>query len=538
MQPSGKSGLVNVTALGHAPFASTDVGRLLRLSWPGREPGYGVITAFTSSTVVRVLVLRDFAEALPTEGWRLGAWGGDQGQPHVIGFFDGRLVAASTTQKPNTLWFSQTNDLENMRIDSFTAGATTVEDDDAIDVTLAGKEINPVFWVAGSTNLICGTAGGQWAIDSTADAITPEGIRARQHSFITSADIEPASVNNVTLFADKSKREVYDIVFSDVEQSFVPSDLTILSDHIFRSPVAEIVYQRRPFSLVWGRRDDGRLSCLSYNRQHEVLGWSQILLGGTNPSVKSIAVIPGSSSASPVASDERDELWMIVSRTINAATVQYIEVMEKFHEGVLREDYDDEDDWQAAMRTNQVDAIYSDSAITITQSSSTTVSGLTHLEGETVKVLANGEILGDETVSSGAITIDKAATTIQVGLPYKHRYESLKMAVGADIGTAVGKVKIISGCGFLLLDSTKFQITTVDYSEDGRVQHDLNTVTLLRDGMNPSAAIPLFTGEKTHHLEGQYSNDPRLYIEGTEPLPLTILGLTPLVKTQNAPSFS
>ena len=349
------------------------------------------------------------------------------------------------------------------------------------------------------------------------------------------------AVSNVTIFADKSKRETYDILFDDTQKSFVPTDLTILADHIFRSPVAELVYQRRPYSLVWGRRDDGRISCLSYNRQHDVLGWTQNLLGGTNASVKSIAVIPGNSDTGTQTnpSDERDELWAIVSRTIDSSTVQYIEVMEGFFDGVLREDYDDEDDWQAAMRTDQIDAIYLDSAITVVQSSSTAVSGLTHLEGETVKVFANGEVLGDETVSSGAITIDKASTTIQVGLSYKHRYESLKLTVGSGrAGTSINKTKIISGCGYIVLDTGKFKATTVRYDENGRKQHDLQSITFLKDGMDPSAATPLFSGEKTKNLEGTFSNDTRLYIESEEPLPFTILGLAPLVKGGNSPSHN
>lgn len=540
MRPSDTTGLVTVTALGHTPFAAADVRRLIRLAWPGREPGYGVITEFTSTDIVKVLVLRDFPSTTPTEGWRLGAWGGDQGYPRTAGLFDARLVLARTTEKPQTLWFSQTNDLQNMRPDSFASQATAIEDDDAIAVTLSGKKINPIFWISGETSMIVGTAGGQWIIDSTSDVITPSGIRSRQHSFIPSADFEPANVNNITLFADKSKREIYDIVFSDLEKSFVPTDLTILADHIFRSPVAEIVYQRRPYSMVWGRRDDGRVSALSYNRQHEVLGWAQTLLGGTGAAVKSVAIIPGNSDSSQTnPSDERDEVWMIVSRTINGATVQYIEFMEYFFDGVLREDYDDEDDWQAAMRTTQTDAIYLDSAITVTNApASTAVSGLTHLEGETVKVLADGAVLGDEVVASGAITIDKAASTIQVGLPYRHRYESLKLAVGSQGGTSVNKTKIISGCGYIILDSGKFSATTVDYNEFGRRQHDLKSVAFLKDGMDPSLATPLFSGEKTISLEGSYSNDARLYIESDEPLPFTILGLAPLVKGESKPSRS
>ena len=166
LEASATSGEVTITALGFTPFQSSDVGRLLRLAWPGREPGYGVITAFTSSTSVTMLVLRTLASTTPTEGWRFGAWGGDQGYPRTMGLFDSRLALARTTESPQALWFSQTNDLQNMRPDSFSEQANTVEDDDAIAVTLNSKKIDPIFWISGQNSMIIGTAGGQWVVSS------------------------------------------------------------------------------------------------------------------------------------------------------------------------------------------------------------------------------------------------------------------------------------------------------------------------------------------------------------------------------------
>lgn len=547
MVPSGKTASITITALNNGaasafgPFASADVGRLLRLAWPGKEPGYGVITAFASATSVTMRVLRDLPSTTPTEGWRFGAWGGDQGYPTTMGLQDSRLVLANTTKSPRTLWFSQTNDLQNMRPDSFSSQATSVEDDDAINVTLSSKQIDPVLWISSQKSLIIGTAGSQWVITSSGDVITPSTISAKQHSFIPSAAIEPAVVNNITLFADRTKKEIYDVVFSDVEQSFVPTDLTILADHMFKSPVQEIGYQRRPYSTAWCRRADGRLAALSYNRQHQILGWSQHIIGGAfstgDATVESIAVIPGSSDSSQTnPSDERDELWMVVKRTINGATVRYIEFMEYFYEGELRHDYPDEDNWRAAVITSQKNAIYMDSAITYNSTSTTTITGLSHLEGATVKVLADGAVYADGTVASGQITISPAASKVHVGLEYKHRYESLKLAPAGDTGGLVNKVKIISGIGLVVLDTGDFSITTVDYDEDGRRQHDLFDVEFFRDSMNPSNATPVFSGEKNSGVVGAYSNDTRIYIEGVKPLPFSILGIAPNMEVERKPS--
>ena len=141
-------------------------------------------------------------------------------------------------------------------------GALAVQDDDAIDVELRSTKINPIFWMAGQRQLMLGTAGGQWVVQSTNAVITPTDISAKQHAAVACANLRPVEINQTILFVDRARREVHDLGFSLQEDSFLSTDLTILSDHLFRdSNIAEIVYQRNPFSLVWCRREIGRASC-------------------------------------------------------------------------------------------------------------------------------------------------------------------------------------------------------------------------------------------------------------------------------------
>jgi hypothetical protein len=280
------------------------------------------------------------------------------------------------------------------------------------------------------------------------------------------------------------------------------------------------------------------LASLNYNKQHQILGWSQTIIGGSFGSgdavVESVSVIPGNSDAGQqYPSDERNELWMIVKRTIDGSTKRYIEFMEYHYNGPLREDYDNEADWMDAISIDQADAFYVDCGLTYDGVAATTISGLDHLEGETVKVLADGVIQPNKTVTSGAITINNAATKVQVGLPYTHQYEGLKMGVASEGGSGVNKVKLISAVGIVLLDSTKFSVTTVDYDEvSGRRQHDLIEQTFLQDHMDPNDPVPLFTGEVTPSTEGVFSRDSRIYIEGDDPLPFTLLGLAPQIEVR------
>lgn len=539
-QPSGVSGEVTVDAVGFTPFASTDVGRLIRLTWPGHEPGYGVITSYVSTSQVVVQVIREFGDTTPTEDWRLGAWGGTNGYPQTMGSFDGRLILAYTTGQPKTLWATQSDDDDNMRPDSFIDGAITVEDDDALALTLDSETIDPVFWMNGKRQLIVGTAGGQWVVDSVGPVLTPTDRGARLHSAVPASRVQRAAINEITLFADSSQREVHDIGFKFEDDGFVATDLTILADHVFRSKNVQMAYQRRPYSTVWSRRADGRLAALAYNRQHDVLGWTQSIIGGSfdggDAVVGSIGVIPGAEDSNQqYDSDERDELWMIVKRTVNGSTVKYIEFMEYFFDGPLREDYDTEKLWRDAMVAAQADAFHVDSGLTYSGTAATTITGLSHLEGEAVKVWADGKSIPNMTVSGGQITLPAAASKVHVGLAYKWRWESLKLAVGAQAGTSVTKIKAITSIAVVVLDTGTFKATTVAYDEtSGRRQHDLYTFNFRRDRDEVGQAIPLHTGETSFSPESSYTGDARIYAESDEPVPFTLLGVAPIMDTQDA----
>jgi hypothetical protein len=532
LDSSATTGSATVTSIGFTPFASTDVGRILRYGAVGEESGWGIITAYGSSSSVTVQIMAPFPTATCTPDWSFGAFGGEQGYPKCMGFFDGRLVVANTPLAPQTIWLSQSGDLENMQPDTFSGGTLTVEDTDAINVTLNSKRIDPVVWLAEVNDLVIGTSGAQWGADSIGGVVTPTDIFAKTNSQLPSGDMEVLQVNQALVFTDNTKRELYEMSYSTEESGYIPTLLTIFADHMFASPCHMLAYQRRPNSMVWAPRDDGRIATLAYNRQHQVLGWSTQILGGTfsegDPVVEHVAIIPGSSSAT-YPSGERDEVWVVVKRTINGSTVRYIEYFEKEFIGVLRDDYSTNHAWWTAMSLAQADAFYVDSGITYDSTPTDTITGLSHLEGQTVTVLADGKVHPDCTVASGSITLNYDASTVQVGLPYTSKYLSLKLPAGAQSGTAVNKQKAITGCGVVVLDSGNFSIASADNDDkNSRELHNLYTFDFRQNpNQTLSDPIPLYTGESYKTLDTTWSTDPRLYIETDAPLPLTVLGLAP-----------
>lgn len=493
-------------------FKSTDVGRLIRLTDGTVNWGWAVIVSRTSSTVVVADVRRTVTVTTGETKWRLGAWSGTTGYPQTGAFFEQRLFAAATDDNPQTFWASQTADFENMAPDSPNSSGVwneTVEDDDALDYTISADNVNAIRWLsAGEDTLAIGTVGGEWVPSSTGAVLTPSDIVVRRQTTHGSAQVQPVRVDNVALFVQRAKRKLREFGFAFEIDGYQAIDLTRLAAHITEGGIVEMAFAEEPDSIVWAVRSDGVLLSMTFRREEDVVGWAKHVIGGSFGSgsavVESVAVIPGADGAGQVQdSTSRDEVWLIVKRTIDGATKRYVEFLER--------DFDTGQD--------QEDAYYADSLITYDGASATTITGLDHLEGETVKVWADGAIQAEKTVASGQITLDSAASVVQIGLGYTHRGKTLKIEAGNPAGTAVGKTKRIYGITFVLLNSH-----TLSFGPDVSNLTDAD-FRVVSDPMD--AAAPLFTGEKFREFPGNWVTDARIVFESDEPAPFTLLALAP-----------
>jgi len=159
----------------------------------------------------------------------------------------------------------------------------------------------------------------------------------------------------------------------------------------------------------------------------------------------------------------------------------------------------------------------------------TTVSGLNHLEGQTVQVFADGAVQTTKTVSSGAITLDSAASLVHVGLSYERRWKSLKLAFGAEAGSAIGQPKSIADVILVLMEAAEGSLSVASVDDDGEgafTELDLRSANQI-DGQ----PVPFFTGEKSLGVEAGYDEDIRIVIKGTSPSPATVLGVSPELET-------
>jgi hypothetical protein len=359
---------VTVTAQGDfKPFKSTDVGRSIRFEYPGREPGWGVITAYTNSQNVSVLLYRDTPSAAPLESWRMGAWSDTTGWPHVGTFYQQRLFTARNLNQPQTIWASQSGDFQNMRPDSWVAGAADRSGYQRAQLHAGLRHCGSDHMADGRKALDRGNGNRAMVYLIEGRGADAKRFLGRSAISVKARDVPPVQIDSGGLFIQRAKRALYDLGYSFQIDALKASDVTILSDHIGKGNFAQIVYQAEPISSVWGRLEDGTMTCMTYKRDQNVVGWTPCAGGKFAGAavVESISVIPGNNDSGQVYNSiNRDEVWMIVNRTINGSTKRYIEMMEGYFDGPNRATYLDKSEWRAAMKAAQVDAFYVDCGLT------------------------------------------------------------------------------------------------------------------------------------------------------------------------------
>ena len=465
-------------------FLSTDVGRLVHI-----KDGHVKITGYTSSTSVSGTVQSVISSGSATDDFAMGSFSDTTGHPRCVTFFEQRLVFAGTTNQPQTLFFSVSGDYENM--DDNYHGATT--DSSAMIYTIASNQVNAIQAIKATRTLIVMTTGGEFTVTSggTTAPITPTNLNIRKQSNYGSAGIDAISIGNSTLFVQRAKRKIRELAYNFDTDGYIAPDLTILSENVTFSGVVQMDYQQEPFSIVWCVRIDGKLTGMTYNRLQDVVAWHEHDFGGTDAKCKSVAVID-------VDTDE-DQVWVIVERTINGATKKYVEYLTPYN-----------------FNSDLEEIHFVDSGLTYSGASTSTLSGLDHLEGETVKIIINGATHPDKVVSSGSISLDIATTDAVVGLGYNSLLQTMRIDEGSGI-TDQTKTKRI-------YDVTVRFFETVG-AKVGPNEDNLDIIPFRDSSAAMTAPVPLFTGDKSTEFPSDYGTDGFVVVKQDQPLPMTILAI-------------
>jgi hypothetical protein len=504
MTPSATTGSITITASAATFEIGRDEGRWIRI----RNDAAGVygwgaaqIDTVSSTTVVTATVKRTLKGTTAKANWRLGAWYTGN-YPRAVSFHGERLIFAADPDNPQTFYGSVAGDFESFvptgnldrKAAIFTASPAdpgdTVTDSNAFTFALAANKVNVINWLTSLRTLIFGTMGGIWPAQASQEleAITPLNVTVQNSSTKGSSSIQPSTIEDSFLYISRTKRKAFLVAFRIESESYKPEDISLLASHLLLEGggIVEMDYASEPNSTVWMVRSDGRLIGLTAELSQKVTGWHQHVPGGSfdggDAVVESPAVIPATEGAVTTGAHDNnghDQLWVVVKRTID----------------------------------------FVDSGITYDGAAATVITGLDHLEGETVDVLGDGSKQPSEVVASGQITIDVEASKVQVGLGYLSRLKTLPLNAPDPQGSSRGKQK-----------RTDHVTLVFHRSLGGQISKDAEDATfedlVLSTVGAPLGAMPeLFSGDKSHALDCGWDRLADLEIRQADPYPTMLLAI-------------
>lgn len=571
------------------------------VSWQFQDPGYGwaKITGYTSGTTVTATVLSRIPDGAvgignASDRWSFGAFNAVHGYPDNVTFYRERLCFA----KGLKIYGSASGDYENFnRYDD--AGLVTA--DRAFIIDVSSDEAEEIVWMAPmSSALLIGTDGDEVAIDeiTTNDPFGPGNIKSNRQTKHGSSFAGEVVVGDGVIFAQTAGRKIRDMLPAEsVDKRWASADVTVLAEHIGRGGFVSMAYQQEPDSVIWCTKTDGSLAGFTLNREQEVKGWHPHRIGGVSDADGAFAVVECVES-NPI--DGGNEVWMIVRRRVNGATVRYVEYMTQMRnagddpEDVFYVDsgltfdgsvaatltpgtganvagttgvvftagssvfvagdvgrrihyrYRTMDDYGVITWHKAVAGITgytSGTVVTATihsafpnlsviasskwRKTATVITGLGHLEGQSVTVCGDGAAFGLYTVTGGSITLSEGVSKAHIGLPYRSALVPMPVEAGGADGTAQGKTKRISRASLRFHESMGVKYGP---SESGKLD-DLPSRDVSADSMD--APPSLFTGDVVVAWPDGYSTDAPITIVQDNPLPCTLVGIYPHVNVQD-----
>jgi hypothetical protein len=468
-------------------FRSEDVGKFLTIDGIATMK----IKEFVNAQQVNALVINERDSTADTFDFLIetSLWDATLGYPGVAGFHDGRLLLAATSTFPQTVWFSNTGEYLN-----FAKGALDAQ---GITVTLASGDINNVQWLASRNSLLIGTEGGESSATSAGAVITPSDISVKRQTDNGSKRRQASLVEGSVLFLTPNGRRLPELDFNFDAQGYVAPDRTLLAEHVTEGGIEEMDYARDPLKTLWMVRADGQLVAFQYMKAEQIVSFSRHITDGE---IESVAVIPHPTK-------NYDEVWIAVKRTINSVTKRYVEAF-------------------AAMfdPSNASDVWQMDSGIKYVGASTSTISGLSHLEGKTVRVVSDGATIGGEyTVTSGQIDlgdreVDGTASTVYIGLVFTSTMRKMpittqQMAATLALKKAPARAKI--------------SLYRTIGGKVGLSPDKVDPLNLIQHPAAMSSSESLKTGLADITLPNDNSEEWELTVLQDIPMPMTVLAIFP-----------
>lgn len=471
----------------------------------GGGSGVARVVGYTSATEVDIEVLANFNGTTGTADWRECEWSDTQYWPSAVTFAEGRLWWSGSDR----IWASVSDDYENFNDE-------TEGDSGPISRSIATGGVNTTQWILAVQRLLVGTDGSVATCKSSSldEPITPDNLSIKESSTIGAASVDPVKVDGRGIYVERSGTALMELTFNGSIGDYEATQLSKLVTDLFSVGVKTMAVQRRPDTRIWVVMDDGTCVCVVYEPGEEVLAFIPI---ETDGEFESVAVLPATT---------QDRVYFVVKRTINSATVRYVEKMAL--------------DSEIAPSTlcKVMDAFASGT----NSPASTTINVGTHLEGESVVVWADGAPLTEVdsdgytvpltyTVdASGNITVASTVTDWVAGLPYTARYKSARLAYGAQGGTPMLKTKKVTELGMIFTDFVREGIRYGSKFDDAT--RKLYPLPVNANGRTADSIVQSTAeDEEPFTFPGEWNTDSRVCIEWQSPFTATVLGLVFGVET-------
>lgn len=431
-------------------FATTDVGRLIRLRGADNIWRWLIITERTNSTTVQAqLQSTPFLTAGAVTRWRLGIWSDTTGWPSAGDFFGERLYLGPSNEQPNVLCGSVVGLYENF---THVEDDGTVLDDGGIVHYIRSPQLSRIKWItANERGLLIGTGSQEFTIEKSVASdtnLTQRNIRSNPSTNRGSTDANPVKVDNRVLHVPRNGRSLREFAYSYESDGYVSGNLSRFASHLGVAGFVAQAYAHEPHTIDFVLRGDETVVAVTYNRDEGIVGWGE--QDFASGAVESILVIPDKAQ-------QQDTLWLEVRREVDGEDKRYIEYLTR--------------SWDFGMSLD--DATYVDSSLVYDGEATDTIYGVQHLEGRDVYGLARQGAgteespyvyltFGPITVEAGRVVLPYEVDHAVVGLGFESAGETSNLENGAAIGTAQGKVKRSNQAVLMVWDSATGEVGQYD----------------------------------------------------------------------------
>lgn len=468
----------------------------------GSVTGVARVTAYTSATVVSVEVLADFGGTTATDTWSEGQWSDRRGWPTAVTFYEGRLG-----------WYGK-NYINESESDNFEGFSPDTEGDSAsINRTIGSGAVDVINWALPLQRLVLGSQGREHSVRSSSldEPLTPTNFNIKTASSQGSAPVPALKVDKSGVYVQRGGTRVFELVFDSGAYEYGSEHLSALVPEIGRPGIVMCGAQRQIDTVLHFVRSDGVVAALLFDKVENVKCWYLTESDAAGGQIEDVCVLPGDSD------DEEDQVYYSVKRTINGATVRFLEKVAL------------ESECLGGTVTKLADSfvLYQGPAVT-----NVAAGFASHLEGEQVVVWADGVDVGTATDSNGVRTLTytivggqlnaalpNAASNIVIGLYYEAPWQSAKLLeLQTELASALNKMTTISALGIVAAD---FHAKGLRYGGSFTNMQDMPEI---EEGapVDPDAIRSEYEGDVIE-FPGDWGTNQRLCLLAAAPRPVTLL---------------